>query len=213
MIVAIAGSTGLTGKMTLDLLLKTKEITQVISIGRRSVEIQHEKLKEVFLKDGKLPEPVRAEAFICCLGTTIKKAGSQEKFLDVDLRLPIHLAESLRERGCFRAAVVSAIGADSKSGVFYNRTKGEMEEQMKQQDFDSLTLLQPSVIDGPRKEFRLGERIGISVMGAVAPLLPGAWKKYKPTPAHLIAEHLVQAVIEGKPGVHVYTPGFEEEKV
>lgn len=206
MIVALAGSTGLTGRMTLDQLLKSERVAQVISIGRRTVGTQHEKLKEIFLKDGELKEPVAADALICCLGTTIKKAGSREKFLAVDLRLPVHLAQTLRGQGCLRAAVVSALGADPNSKIFYNRTKGEMEEMMKLTGFESLTLLRPSVIDGPREESRLAEQISLSVLKRLSPILRGSLKKYRPTPAILIAQHLVSAVVEGKPGVQVYTP-------
>ena len=206
MIVAIAGSTGLTGRMALDQLLKNKDVSRVISIGRRTVGTQHDKLEEVFLKDGKLLEDVVADAFICCLGTTIKKARSEEKFLEVDLKLPVHLAERLSSLGCRRAAVVSSLGADPNSRILYTRTKGEMEEMMKMIGFESLTLLRPSVIHGPREESRLAEQLTLSVLKTLSPILQGPLKKLKPTPAMVIAQHLVAAVIEGQKGVHTYTP-------
>jgi uncharacterized protein YbjT (DUF2867 family) len=202
--VAIAGATGLTGSLSLQLLLQSPSITEVISIGRRKTGIQHSKLSEVPLEDGLLKQPVKADAFICCLGTTIKKAGSKEAFKAIDYDLPVHLASKLNEEGCRTAAIVSAIGANAKSSVFYLRTKGETEEALKKTGFDSLSFLRPSFIAGPREERRGGERFMIGFMRLVSPLMFGGLAKYRAASANSIAEKLVQCILAKKPGTEIY---------
>lgn len=205
MIVAIAGATGLTGTYCLEYLLLQLKITKVIAIGRKPTGITHPKHEEVLLKDNLLTTKIVADAFICCLGTTIKKAGSKEAFKAVDLELPLHLAKSLHENGCEIATVISAMGADEKSSFFYNQVKGQLEEQLKMVGFDSLSIFRPSIIDGPRKEKRLGEKVGLAVMKFFSPLMVGSLKNYRPIHAKTIGRSLVTSVLLHKPDVTTYT--------
>lgn len=204
MIVAIAGATGLTGSLCLQQLLQNPQISQVISIGRKPTGIAHAKLTEVQLVNNKLTQAIKAEAFICCLGTTIKRAGSEQMFRAIDLELPIHIAKNLKENGCTAAAVVSAMGANENSSFFYNRTKGQMEEAMKEVGFQSLSILRPSLIDGPRKEFRIMENLAVRVVNIINPLLTGKLKNYQSVKASSIAKKLISSVVEKKNGVQVY---------
>ena len=205
MIVAIAGATGLTGNYCLEFLLLQIKITKVIAIGRKTTGIQNPKLEEVILKDNKLTSKVVADAFICCLGTTIKKAGSKEAFKAIDFDLPIYLAQELFKNGCKTAAVISAMGADENSAFFYNQVKGKMETEMKKIGFESLSIFRPSIIDGPRKEKRFGEKVGLAVMKFLSPVFVGALKTYAPIHAKIIGRSLMAVILIKKPGIKVYT--------
>jgi uncharacterized protein YbjT (DUF2867 family) len=204
MIVAIAGATGLTGGLCLHRLLATPEVDKIIAIGRRPTGVQHEKIKEVILVNGQLTESITADAFICCLGTTIAKAGSQKAFAEVDYELPLYLAKMLHHSGCQTAAIISSMGANPTSPIFYNRTKGQMEENMRNIGFDSLALLRPSIISGHRKETRIGEKLGVGLMKITGPLLQGRFKNFRAIKASNIAAALVKAIKNPKPGTTVY---------
>jgi uncharacterized protein YbjT (DUF2867 family) len=199
--IAIAGATGLTGRLCLEALLAHPQVGSVTALGRRATGLAHPKLREVGLANGRPAEPVAADAFICCLGTTIKKAGSQAAFVAIDRDLPLSLARALKEGGCEVAALVSAMGADSTSSIFYNRTKGETEEGLKALGLRSLTILRPSIIDGPRGESRPGERLALRAMNALSFLMQGPLAPYRPIHARHIAGALVRAVLATQPGV------------
>jgi uncharacterized protein YbjT (DUF2867 family) len=201
MIIALAGTSGLTGSHTLKLLLENHQVSKVISIGRKKIEIKHPKLEEVLLGS---PISFRADAFLCCLGTTIKKAGSQEAFEKIDVQLPLELGRALKASGCGTAAVISAIGANSHSSVFYNRAKGKMEEGMRRIGFKSLSILRPSIIAGDRKESRIAEKISLKMMKAAAPLMTGSIRKFRPIEAETIAKALVKLALQQKSGAIVY---------
>jgi uncharacterized protein YbjT (DUF2867 family) len=203
--VVIAGATGLTGGYCLRRLLQEPRVTEVVAVGRRTTGISHPKLCESLLVDGRLPEIPRADAFISCLGTTRKKAGSADAFRAVDLDLPLLLAKELRRKGCETAAIVSAIGASSRSRVFYSRVKGLMEVGIRALEFKSLAILRPSVIDGPRSENRPAEKIGLSLLRLLDPILAGPLANLRAVPARNIGEALVEAVLFPRPGVTVYS--------
>lgn len=211
MIVAIAGATGLTGSLCLQELLQNENISGVIAIGRKPTGIKHSKLKEVLLNNNKLNESVISNAFICCLGTTIKKAGTKEAFKEIDLELPVYLANKIKNNGCNTVAVVSAMGANPKSSIFYNNVKGQMEETMKEINLNSLSILRPSIISGPRKEKRFGEKMGLIFMKVINPLLLGSLENYKSIKASDIAKALVHCVIKQKAGSTIYLSGEIKE--
>lgn len=202
--VVIAGATGLTGGLCLQELLSHQLVSEVISVGRRSTGITHPKLKEILYTDTTGMESLAADAFICCLGTTMKKAGSKSAFRFADLELPLQIAEILKANGCRIAAVISSMGASSKSRIFYSRTKGQMEEGFRALHFDSLSILRPSIISGQRKEKRTGERIGLAVMKGIDRLLPRSMRHYKYIEAQTIAQALVTAVLQRNAGTAVY---------
>lgn len=207
MVVAIAGATGLTGRICLQKLLDHRHVNSVISIGRNETGIIHPNLTEVMLVNNKLSENVYAEAFICCLGTTRKKAGSDAAFVSIDRDLPVYLAKQLYNMGCSKAAVISSIGANTKSKFLYTRTKGELEDQLKDIGFSSLSILRPSFIIGKRDETRLGERIATLLLKLLKPLFFGYLKNYSPVSAACIAETLVRVSINSSPGTVVFQSG------
>jgi len=201
----IAGASGLVGEHLLAMLLASPDYEQVISLGRRWLDIQYPKLKQIAVDFDALqtvPDTLRVDDVFCSLGTTIKKAGSREAFRKVDFSYVVNaarLGQSLGAGGCF---VVSALGAHPRSRVFYSRTKGEMEEALKSLNFDSLAIFRPSLITGHRKESRPGERLAVLVAPVVTPLLAGPLRKYRPIAAEAIAEAMVQAAHEHRRGVH-----------
>ncbi|MDX9749624.1 MAG: NAD-dependent dehydratase [Flavobacteriales bacterium] len=201
--VLIAGATGLVGSAALRMALDDPRFARVIAPTRRSAGIVHPELEERIAPD--LLQGLRAEkadAVLCCLGTTIgKEGGDKAKFIHVDKDLVLGLGAWAKEHGVPVFAVVSAIGADAGSRVFYNRVKGEMEAGLNALGLPVLHIFRPSILVGPRKEFRLGERIGAVVMKAVAPLLPA---RARPMPHDVLAKALLNAVFDMQGGTHSY---------
>lgn len=200
----VAGGSGLVGRAVLEAAIQSDQIDRIIALLRRPIDLSSSKLEAWLPVEGDLltalrPQPL--DAVICCLGTTIRNVGGdQARFIAVDKDLVLGLARWAKEQSVPAFAVVSAIGADAKSGVFYNRVKGEMEEGLKAMGFPELHIFQPSILTGPRGEKRTGERIGIAVMSAIAPLLPD---KYKPMPHDVLAKALINSI--GTPGgTHAY---------
>jgi uncharacterized protein YbjT (DUF2867 family) len=178
----IAGATGLVGSALVEQLLEAPEYEQVTALTRRPLAAP-EKLK-VELVDFDRPESwqkvVSAQHVFCCLGTTIKKAGSQAAFRKVDYELPLELARVARARGAYGFFVVTALGADEGSSIFYNRVKGELEARLKELDYPTLAIFRPSLLLGERQEARFGERFAQWASRPLSPLLGGALRKYRP---------------------------------
>jgi len=139
------------------------------------------------------------EAAFCCLGTTIKKAGSPEAFRAVDHGAVVGFANAARKRGARVFLHVTALGADARSSALYNRVKGEVEAAVAALGFDSVYTFRPSILDGEREESRPLERVGLAVGRALGPLLG----KYRPTRAQAVAAAMVASCKQPEPGVHV----------
>ncbi|SDK30408.1 oxidoreductase [Pseudomonas indica] len=171
--ILLAGATGLTGEHLLDRLLNEPTIARVLAPTRRPLAEHPHLDNPVGELTGLLPQlegPL--DTAFCCLGTTIKQAGSQEAFRAVDHDLVLAVGARALELGARHFLVISAIGANPASSVFYNRVKGEMEEALKAQGWPQLTIVRPSLLLGPRSEFRLGERLAAPVLR----WLPGKWR-------------------------------------
>jgi uncharacterized protein YbjT (DUF2867 family) len=199
--ILIAGPTGLIGRTTLTMALADDRFQRVIALTRRPVGIDRPKLEEWRHED--LPQalhPATVDAALCCLGTTIAKVGGDRaRFLHVDKDLVLSLGRWAKEQGVSLFSVVSAVGADAGSRIFYNRVKGEMEDGLRGLGLPTLHIMQPSILTGPRREKRPGERIGIALMSAIGPLLP---MKYKPMPHDVLARALLNSVFDPSGGVH-----------
>jgi uncharacterized protein YbjT (DUF2867 family) len=155
-----------------------------------------------------LPPLPAADAAFCCLGTTVKAAGSQQAFRAVDHDAVLAFARAAQRAGVKRLAVVSALGADVKSGVFYNRVKGEMEAELGRVGFARLAIARPSLLAGNRaatgQPMRLGERITLALTAPLAPLIPKAWR---PIQAAVVARALLLALTQDGPAVQVLESG------
>lgn len=192
----IAGATGLIGSHCLDELLSSDRYSKVIAVGRRKLSREHDKLVSLVVDFDQLDnvdELANFDDAFCCLGTTIKKAGSKENFKKVDYTYVINFASLAKKAGATRFMVVSAIGADAKSSVFYNQVKGEMENSLKDLNIPQTHIFEPSLLLGDREEFRLGERIGEVVMKLARPVLRGGLSKYRAIHAADVAKAMVRA--------------------
>ena len=204
----IVGATGLIGGYCLQLLLDDPNYSEVIALVRKPLLKTHRKLREVVTKFDNLEHElsnIQAHDVFCCLGTTIKKAGSQDAFRQVDLTLIVSVAELMRKQGAEQFLVISALGADKNSKVFYNRVKGEMEAALKELEYPCLRIIRPSLLLGTREEFRLGEKIAVLLTPVLKLFLMGSLKKYKPVEAESVARFMVE--IGGQeltPGIHIY---------
>ncbi|HSP78452.1 MAG TPA: NAD(P)H-binding protein [Myxococcaceae bacterium] len=207
----VTGASGLVGGHLLDALLEDPLYQQVHSLGRRALPREHAKLEQrtvdfARLEDESLPA---AEDAFCCLGTTLKKAGSQEAFRAVDHDAVLAFARAARRAGARRFLVVTALGADPHSRIFYNRVKGEVEEALQGLGFESLVLLRPSLLLGERAESRPGERAAIVLSRALGPLLRPFGGR--PIEARTVARAMRALAHQAPPGVRVALSGELQE--
>lgn len=197
--ILLAGATGLVGSLCLRRLLADASFTRVVALVRRPLPLQHPRLEQNIVDFSQLDEArelFKVDKLVCALGTTIRQAGSQERFREVDHNYPLQLARLGREQGARHFLIVSALGADAGSGVFYNRVKGEVETDVRALAYPQLTIVRPSLLVGERQEFRFGEEVG----KRLAFLVPG---KYKPVQADDVAKVLVETARRDAPGVEV----------
>jgi uncharacterized protein YbjT (DUF2867 family) len=209
----VLGATGLVGGHLVDLLLADPAYAQVTVLVRRSLGRSDAKLREV-VADFEHLEAARAHFAVddvfCCLGTTIKKAGSQAAFRRVDYDYPLAAARLAAEASAGRYLVVTAVGANAKSRIFYNRVKGELEEALRplgERLKRGIVIVRPSILVGHREESRPGEAVGIAVMRATAFAFAGPLKRYRAIKAEDVARALVAAARADTTGVAVYEGG------
>jgi uncharacterized protein YbjT (DUF2867 family) len=202
-IAIVAGATGLVGEQLLIQLLSEPAYDKVIAVVRKPLGMVHEKLQQQVIDFGQMPAVIgafKADNGYCCLGTTIKTAGSKEKQYVVDHDYVVQFAKGCQMAGVTRFAVVSSIGANAASSNFYLRTKGEMERDLKLIHFKSLQILQPSFLLGERKEFRSGEKLGIILSNLLNPLMVGGLKKYRGVHASAVAKSMITRILTGEDG-------------
>jgi uncharacterized protein YbjT (DUF2867 family) len=175
-------------------LLAHSAYSKVTVWSRRALSAVHEKLKvELVDFDGILAAGESFDEIFCCLGTTIRKAGSQEAFRRVDHDFPLALAKLGKATGAQQFLMVSALGADAQSSVFYSRVKGETERDIAAIGLPKVIFMRPSILLGERREHRSGERAGIVAGRLIAPLLAGPLRKYRPIHADEVAAAMLYA--------------------
>ncbi len=196
----VIGSTGLVGNELIQLLLADGGYA-VTALVRKPIPINHNQLQQVVF-DFEKPDKsvVFADEIYCCLGTTIKVAGSKPAFYKVDFEYVLSIAQIAHANGASKFALVSSMGANKDSTIFYNKTKGAIEVAITEVGYRSLYILRPSVLLGDRKEFRLGEKIGKVLMSAISFALP---KKYRPIEARQVAKAMIACMSSDKSGVHI----------
>lgn len=203
----LLGATGLVGGLVLDTLLADDFYEKVIVVTRRHTGKKHYKMEEV-LVDFDQPEKnasqFKANHIFCCMGTTIKSAGSKEKFMMVDKVYPLNIAKICKENGATEFLVITALGADKNAWVFYNKVKGELQDELEKIGFQSLHILQPSLIMGNRNEQRTGEKMAQLIFEKANFLFQGPLKKYAGIEAKTIAESMVYYAKEGTRGVFMH---------
>jgi uncharacterized protein YbjT (DUF2867 family) len=199
--VALLGATGLVGRYVLDLLTRDHAFERIVVLTRRRFAEATAPRVEAhtvdFARLAERPDLLGVDQVICALGTTIKAVGgSKEKFREVDYGIPLLAATLAAKQGAHHFLLVSSIGADAHSRIFYTRVKGELEDALRSLPFRSLTILRPSVLLGSRGEFRLGEEIA----KRFGWIVPG---KYRPVDARDVAAALVRAARDDVPGMRI----------
>lgn len=197
--VLLLGATGLIGSEVLRLLLADDSIERVVVITRRPTGHTHARLDEHILDLAEMElhrDAFAVDAILCALGTTIRVAGSQERFRSVDHDLPLLAARLGLANGVTHYLLVSSLGADPKSRVFYNRVKGEVEADLLALPYPKITIVRPSFLVGPRPEFRLGEQI-VTRLGWLMP------QRVKPIEARVVARALVALAKREEDGARI----------
>lgn len=198
----VVGATGLIGDLLTHRLVESPAYDRVLVLTRRPLPWQHSRLQEVpFNFDQPNGLLVRADHIYCCLGTTMKKAGSKEAFRKVDYQYPLDVARLGRENGASQYAIVTAMGANPQSSIFYNQVKGEVERDLSALSYPTLLIFRPSLLLGNRQENRLGEQIGEGFMRLFAPLLPA---KYKAVDAAKVANAMLTTMQQKLVGKHIF---------
>jgi uncharacterized protein YbjT (DUF2867 family) len=199
--VTLLGATGLVGRHVLDLLARDPYFDRVVALARRKFAEATAPRVEAHLVDftrlEDRPDLFGVDQVVCALGTTIKAVGgSRERFREVDHDIPLAAAKLAVRQGTKHYLLVSALGANPESRIFYNRVKGELEDALRKLSFHSLTIVRPSLLLGERTEFRLAEEIG-KRFGWLAP------GKYRPIQARDVAACLVRAAKNDDPGMRI----------
>ena len=200
--VAIIGATGVVGSRVLEQLLARADVGRVVALGRRSPALRHDKLSSpvVDLQSASAMAaelPAGVDVAISALGTTIANAGSRAAFRAVDHDAVLAFASAARTQGAQRFLLVSALGANARSGNFYLQTKGQVEDALAQLGFAQLSILRPSLIDdqGTRPEHRFGERLALPLSRALFSVI-GKTHRYAPIAADVIARALVRLAFD-----------------
>jgi uncharacterized protein YbjT (DUF2867 family) len=191
----VLGGSGLIGGLLLRRLLDSGDYAKIVAISRQRLPLAHSRLENVVDDMANLREIIQVHAptdVFCCLGTTMKVAGSEQKFRYVDYELPVIAAESARKSGARHFLVVSAIGANARSHFFYNRVKGELETELKRLGFPFLTIMQPSLLLGERDEQRVLEKISGQIFGFLKPVMVGGLANIAPVEAESVANKMYE---------------------
>ena len=207
MIAVIIGSTGLVGNFLILKLLADAEISQVISISRRSLQLHHPKLREILIEDFSLlhkkADQLKGELYFCCLGTTIKDAGSQDNFRKIDLEAVLSFAKIAKNHHAHSFVTISAAGAKIDSFAFYSRIKGEAEDLLKKLNLKRLVIFQPGLLIGKRKSPRTLEELAIKFYKNISPALSGNLKKKVATEIEHLAERMISESKNTSDGIYV----------
>ena len=202
----LAGATGLVGSHCLSQLLSDTAYERVVAVVRRPLPLSDPKLDTRLVDFDRLAaaDLPRVDDVYCALGTTMRRAGSRDAFRRVDHDYVVALARRAAERGAARFLLVSAIGADVRSPVFYSRVKGETERDVAAVAFDAVHLLRPSFLAGERSERRPAERMMIVLFSGIAPLLVGPVRRYRPIAAGVVARAMRAVARRADRGTHVH---------
>ena len=192
----VFGSSGLVGKNIVSQLLTNPHFEKVILFNRKSSTIRHPKITEhlIHFNDEKnLKEQIHGDILFCCLGSTIKKAGSKEAFQEIDLVYPERIAQLASANGVKSFLLISSVGANAHSENFYLQTKGKCENAIRKFPFAHYLIFRPSLLIGKRNEFRPGEAIAQFLMPKIKFLFFGRIKKYAPVKAELLASFMIHS--------------------
>lgn len=194
----VFGATGLVGTYLLEQLVKLDVYSKILVFSRREPLVKNNKIK-VIIDNLKSPdnisEFIKGDDLFCCLGTTIKKAGSREAFRQIDLDLPVKISKLASANQVANFAVISSLGGSSESKNFYLQVKGQMEKEVTKQHFKNIIIVRPSLLLGKREEFRFGEYIARHLMPLFNPLLRGKLRKFRPVSGLTVARAMISLAL------------------
>jgi uncharacterized protein YbjT (DUF2867 family) len=202
----ITGGTGLVGTHLINCLIDSAEYDEIKVLVRKGSKY-HMDLVTIIEVDydhlSNFNKLLNADIVFCCLGTTMKKAGSKEQFYKVDFSYPLDLAKIVKANGCEHFNIITASGANAKSMFFYNRVKGEVESALGQLNFKNLNIFRPSLLLGERNEQRAGEQIGAVLAKIINPFLIGRLKKIRAIQAKVVARAMRKISMENHHGIRI----------
>lgn len=202
----VIGATGLIGKELVKQLLAKDDFDRVVTLVRKTSGVSDNKLEEIvidFDEPSSYSKYLMGDVLFCALGTTIKKAGSQEAFRKIDFQFVVDFASVAAKNGVKRFSVVSSLGSKPDTSNFYLRTKGEMEKAISTLNFDSVYVFRPSLLLGERQERRTGEKIAEFLFKVIGFVFVGKLKRYKPVQGSAVAKAMINLSISGKPGINI----------
>lgn len=212
--IALIGATGLVGNLLLEKLAQANEVRSIKAITRKPLDKVPFKTENIVIDFNRMSEfasELKADVYICCLGTTIKVAGSQKAFHRVDHDYVVQFAKIAEQNHASKFQVVSAMGADANSPVFYNRTKGEMEKKLKELKIPQIEIFQPSLILGERKDKRAFEDLAQNLAPKLGFIFKGPLQKYRPIKATDIATAMAKTSLQSKGGQFTYSSNQIQE--
>lgn len=203
----VIGATGLVGKQLVQQLLKDERFERVRIFVRRDTGLNHTKLDQQIVDFGK-PETwekqLSGDALFSALGTTLKQAGSKEKQYEIDFAFNLNFAKKAKENGIENYVLVSSVGANAKSSIFYTKMKGELDEAVSKIGFRNLVIIRPASLTGPRENRRLAEEILVPILNILTRFM---MKNYRPISDQTVAKAMINAVFRIKTDKVIYEGG------
>lgn len=203
----VLGASGLIGESLVKQLLDNPDYKEVLVLVRKKLDQQHPKLKQLvvdFDKPDDFASAINGEVLFCCLGSTKSKTPDLTQYRKIDYQYPLDAARIAHNNGVTQYHLVSAIGADASSSIFYSKTKGELERDLQGIPFESIYIYRPSLLDGRRKEKRSAEAFMIVVMRILNPLLIGGLRKYRSIRIENVALAMLKKSLKAEKGVFIY---------
>lgn len=201
--IILVGATGLVGSRLLRFSIINEQIERIVLLSRKSSDTTHPKITE-HLVDFNTPESyrslVKGDLVFCCIGTTIKAARSKENFVKVDYTYPLEIAKAAKENLVPAYHLVTALGADANSSIFYNKVKGQVQDAIAALGFDVCCFYQPSMLLGDRTESRPTEKIGQKLMVFFDFLIPSL---YKAIDGGFVAQAMIENALHAKTGIQI----------
>ncbi|MFD3259680.1 oxidoreductase [Paenibacillus lentus] len=204
----IVGGSGLVGHRLLHLLLEGQHYEAVVAIVRTPLQLEHPKLTELIIDFDELEQYEQyfnVDDVFCCLGTTIKKAKTQEAMYKIDVEYPLTIARLALQQGARHFLFISAMGANPDSRIFYSRIKGIAERELCQMPFESISILRPSLLLGDRQECRPAERWGGASFKALSFLFTGPLRKYRAIEAETVAQSMYLIAKDDPKRIAIYS--------
>lgn len=200
----VIGATGLVGKALVQQLLNDERFEKVRIFVRRETGLQHPKLEQLVVDFGKTETweiKLTGDVLFSALGTTLKQAGSKEKQWEIDFTFNLNFARKAKENGIVNYVLVSSVGANAKSSLFYTKMKGELDEAVSKIGFNNLVILRPASLTGPRENRRIAEEISLPVLNILTRFV---MRNYRPISDETVAKAMINAVFRSNTNKTIY---------